>query len=271
MSFLVAIPARYDSTRFPGKPLALIAGEPMIIQVLRGVLKEKRVRHIAVMTDDDRIRLCVQKFADSVSGSIKIEAVMTKKECPTGTDRIREGLSILENQGQKFNFVLNVQGDEPLISAIHLGPIIDAFLSDASLHMATLGTRLERRDLSNMNVVKVIFDKNQNAIYFSRFAIPFSRMTEDQLNFDTQDKLVSEKECVLKHIGLYGYAVGFLNEFCKTPMSFLEKAESLEQLRALSMGYKIRVLPVNQLTLGIDTPEDLKYLNEKIEQGQIKL
>ena len=111
MNFLVAIPARFESTRFPGKPLALIDGVTMIERVIRGVLTEKRVSHIAVMTDDARIKECVEKFTKSVEQKIKIEAVMTSKDCATGTDRIHEGLIQLEQQGQKFDFVLNVQGD----------------------------------------------------------------------------------------------------------------------------------------------------------------
>ena len=271
MNFLVAIPARFESTRFPGKPLALIDGVTMIERVIRGVLTEKRVSHIAVMTDDARIKECVEKFTKSVEQKIKIEAVMTSKDCATGTDRIHEGLIQLEQQGQKFDFVLNVQGDEPLINAYHLAPIVDAFFNNRQLQMATLGTALERRELANPNVVKVLRDQNQNAIYFSRFSIPFSRMPEDQLKFDVNDKLQSEDESVLKHIGLYGYAVSFLKEFCKAPTGYLERAECLEQLRALSMGCKIKVMHVNQLTLGIDTPADLEYLNEKIKAGQIAL
>lgn len=271
MNYLVAIPARYESTRFPGKPLAKIDGVPMIERVLRGVLTENRVSHVAVMTDDVRIQSCIEKFSEVHGLRNKIQAVMTSKNCETGTDRIHEGLIQLQKQGLNFDFVLNVQGDEPLINSKHLGPIIDAFLENPQLQMATLGTALERRELTNPNVVKVIRDQNHNAIYFSRFSIPFSRMSEDQLKFDQDEKLQSEDHCVLKHIGLYGYSVNFLNAFCKTPVGYLERAESLEQLRALSMGCQIKVMQVNQLTLGIDTPADLEYLNLKIKAGQIVL
>lgn len=261
MKTLVAIPARYKSTRFPGKILALIQGRPMIEWVVRGVQKSTFAKDIVVMTDDQRIYDVVQK----ISGA---SAVMTSENCQTGTDRIFEGLAVLEKQGRTFDYVINVQGDEPLISDRHLDPIFKKISAEKNLQMLTLGTRIARSEIHNPNNVKVIMDQNNKAIYFSRFPIPFSREKEDSIGFDEQGRL--KDRSVLKHIGLYGYSVEFLKTFCATKMSTLEKSESLEQLRALSLGAAIHVLETDQITIGIDTPDDLKNIESRIKSGEIK-
>lgn len=262
MKTLVAIPARYKSTRYPGKILALIQGRPMIEWVVRGVQKSGHAKDIVVMTDDQRIFDVVQKIPD-------VEVVMTSENCQTGTDRIFEGLGVLEKQGRTFEYVINVQGDEPLISDLHLDPVFEKINSEKNLQMLTLGTRITRAEIQNPNCVKVILDQNNKAIYFSRFPIPFSRENESLVGFDGQDRL--QDSSVLKHIGLYGYSVGFLKTFCATKMSLLEKSESLEQLRALSLGASIHVLETDQMTIGIDTPEDLKNIENRIKSGEIKV
>ena len=186
---------------------------------------------------------------------------MTSEKCETGTDRIFDGLQRLEKLGKTYDYVINVQGDEPLISDLHLNPIFEKINSDASIQMITLGTPLKSEDIANMNCVKVVLDKNSDAIYFSRFPIPFSR----------QKEMKADDHSVLKHVGLYGYSVQFLKQFCATPMTMIEKAESLEQLRALYLGVKIRVVETKHMSIGIDTPDDLKMIEEKIKIGEIKI
>lgn len=262
MKTLVAIPARYKSTRFPGKILAQIQGRPMIEWVVRGVQKSSFAKDIVVMTDDRRIFDVVEK----ISGA---SAVMTSENCQTGTDRIFEGLSVLEKQGRSFEFVINVQGDEPLINHNHLDPIFKKIKLEKNLQMLTLATRITRSEIHNPNSVKVILDQNNKAIYFSRFPIPFSREKEDLIGFD-HNGLLNDKS-ILKHIGLYGYSTAFLRTFCTAKMSLLEKSESLEQLRALSLGAPIHVLETEQITIGIDTPEDLNTIENRIKNGEIEL
>ena len=261
MKTLVAIPARYGSTRFPGKILAHINGRPMIEWVVRGVQKSASAKDIVVMTDDQRIYDVVLKIPGT-------HVVMTSENCPTGTDRIFEGLAVLEKQGRTFDYVINVQGDEPLISNLHLDPIFKKINAEKDLQMLTLGTPITASEIQNPNCVKVILDQNKNAIYFSRFPIPFSREKEQVVGFDQQGRL--NDRTVLKHIGLYGYSVAFLKTFCRTKMSVLEKSESLEQLRALSLGVAIHVLETDQISIGIDTPEDLNSIENKIKSGEIK-
>lgn len=266
MKTLVAIPARFKSTRFPGKILAQIQGRPMIEWVVRGVQKSADAKDIVVMTDDQRIFDVVQKIP---GGHGQVSAVMTSEDCSTGTDRIFAGLGVLEKQGRTYDYVVNVQGDEPLISNLHLDPIFKKINSEKNLQMLTLGTRITRSEIQNPNCVKVVTDSNSKAIYFSRFPIPFSREKEDVVGFDAQDRL--RDTSVLKHIGLYGYSVAFLKTFCATKMSLLEKSESLEQLRALSLGVAIHVLETDQISIGIDTPEDLINIENRIKSGEIKI
>ncbi len=265
--FLVAIPARFESTRFPGKPLALVHGLPMIVQVIQAVFKEPRVSDVAVLTDDERIRECVEKNHSQLNLSThqKVHLVMTAKSHPSGTDRIYEGVQKLAELGERFDFVVNVQGDEPMIQTDHLSPVIDLFFKNPNLQMATIATPLKTDEIANPNVVKVVRDYQGNGLYFSRHAIPFTRMTVEQVEKDDQGRVKPasgiESGAVLKHIGLYGYSVSFLKTFCETKPSFLERAESLEQLRALSLGVRIQVVQVDRASIGVDTPEDLDKIN----------
>lgn len=254
MRTLVAIPSRFQSSRFPGKPLALINGKPMIEWVVRGVLKSKFVKDVMVLTDDQRIFDFVSQLSD-------VKPLMTSEQCETGTDRLFDGLKRLEKLGKAYDYVINVQGDEPLISDLHLNPIFEKIIAEPNIQMITLGTPLMADEIQNMNCVKVLLDKNSDAIYFSRFPIPFSRHKA----IDTNDRTV------LKHVGLYAYSVDFLKQFCATPMTTIEKAESLEQLRALHLGAKIRVVEAQHISIGIDTPDDLKMIEEKIKIGEIKI
>jgi len=220
------IPARYGSTRFPGKPIVPIEGKPLIEHVYRQVEKARQVGHILVATDDERIRQVVERF-----GGV---AVMTRKDHSSGTDRLAEAANDLDPD----TLIVNVQGDEPMIEP----HVIDQAVSAAQVRNAdvvTIMTPLDPSTADDPNRVKVVVDQNGNALYFSRSKIP-SRGT------------------TFLHIGLYAYRVQFLKLFTKLDPTPLEQAERLEQLRALEHGYRIRVVEVESESWGIDTPEDLK-------------
>ncbi|AZZ37682.1 3-deoxy-manno-octulosonate cytidylyltransferase [Bdellovibrio sp. qaytius] len=235
MKIIAVIPARYASTRFPGKPLVKLKDKPLIQWVVEGAKSAKLVQEIYVATDDQRIADVVKACGGNV--------LMTRSECPTGTDRIFEATKDLQ-----FDVVLNIQGDEPQITAEYIDLLAKAFLDQPGLDMATLAHPIALEDIENPNAVKVIKNANNEAIYFSRFAIPYSR-----------EKVGAQPVCE-KHIGLYGYTKTFLNKFCNSEQSAIEKAESLEQLRALHLGAKIKVLSVKKPIQGVDTPEDLAKL-----------
>lgn len=238
LKIIAVIPARFGSTRFPGKPLEKLKGKPLLQWAVEGARTSAQVEKIYVATDDARIQvLCEQ---------IKVECLMTRADCPTGTDRLFEATRHLD-----FDVVLNIQGDEPLINQSYIDPLVEAFKQQPDLDMATLAHPLSREDLDNKNAVKVIINKNAEAIYFSRFPIPYSRDNE-------KEGLVLKT--ALKHIGLYGYTCEFLQKFCSSPQAEIEKYESLEQLRALYLGAKIKVLQVEKPTYGVDTVEDLQKL-----------
>lgn len=226
------IPARFGSTRFPGKPLALIRGKPMILWVLEAAKGSQLLSRTLVATDDERIR----KVVTEAGG----EAVMTASELPSGTDRIHAAIG-----GIPADIVVNIQGDEPLIEPSRIDDLVRPLVEDGELEMSTLATDLHASELDNPNVVKVLVDRKGNALYFSRFPLPYSRQTRP------------EKPVSLRHLGLYAYRRGFLDRFCALPPSALERAEALEQLRALEDGARIRVVKTSSLSLGVDTPEDL--------------
>lgn len=235
MNVTVIIPARYGSTRFPGKPLATILGKPMIQHVYENVSASTLVNEVIVATDDERIKKVVEGF--------KGKCFLTTKDHATGTDRIAEVA-----EGLNTDIVVNVQGDEPLISADLIETLIQPFLSDETLQMATLKTKINQsEDIENPNVVKVITNKDHHAIYFSRSTIPYNR---EKINID-----------YFKHIGVYAYRRSFLFDYIKLPESLLEKAESLEQLRAIENGHSIYVSEVKSELIGVDVPEDV----EKVE------
>ena len=224
------IPARYNSTRFPGKPLVEIEGKPLIEHVYRRVQQARHVDRIVVATDDERIRRTVERFGGA--------AVITRNDHSSGTDRLAEAANDLPPD----TFAVNVQGDEPMIEP----EIIDQAITSARLKDAdivTLMTRLDASKADDPNRVKVVVDRNGYALYFSRSKIP-SRGT------------------TFLHIGLYVYRVRFLKLFTKLDPTPLEQAERLEQLRALEHGFRIRVVEVESESWGIDTPEDLERYME---------
>ena len=237
MKFISIIPARYASTRFPGKPLALLCGKSVIQRVyekVSGIIEETWVA-----TDDERIFNAVKDFGG--------KAVMTRNDHKSGTDRIEEAI---EKIGGNFDVVINVQGDEPFIQASQIKTVCDCF-DDPSTEIATLGKPFgnDMDAVSNPNSPKIVVDKRGYAMYFSRSIIPFVRgKDEKEWPFSYP---------FLKHIGLYAYRRNVLKEVTQLPQGELEKAESLEQLRWLENGYRIKVGLTDVETVGIDTPEDL--------------
>ncbi len=236
MKNICVIPARYASTRLPGKPLADICGKPMISRVYDRAKLAKNVSEVIVATDDERIFQAVEKNSG--------RAMMTRADHKTGTDRLAE-------VAEKFpdaDVIVNVQGDEPLIEPSLIDELIEQF-ADADLQMATVATEMtDAAEMQNPNNVKVIFDKKNNALYFSRSLIPYARN--------------EGKAKVYKHIGIYAYRRNFLLKYAKMESTPLELSESLEQLRALENGYKIRVIKSDCKFVGVDTPEDLQLVNE---------
>lgn len=240
MKFTVIIPARYSSTRFPGKPLAQLAGKPVIQHVYE---KAKSViEDVYVATDDDRIFNTVINFGG--------RAIMTRKDHKSGTDRIKEAVDKIEAEEKKmFDVVVNIQGDEPFVHKSQIETICRLF-DDKSTEIATLGKLFtSMKAVKNQNSPKIVVDNNGFAMYFSRSVIPFIRGTAPDEWFGNFP--------FLKHLGIYAYRSNVLDEITSLAQSSLEKAESLEQLRWLQNGYKIKVGLTDIETIGIDTPEDL--------------
>jgi len=240
MKFVGVIPARYASTRFPGKPLADMAGKSMIQRVYEQV--KLALDDVWVATDDDRIYDAVSSFSGNV--------VMTSTEHQSGTDRCNEAYSKI---GGEFDVVINIQGDEPFIQPSQIDTLKDCF-TDNGVQIATLVKPFIQKDgfdvLFNPNSPKVVLNKNQEAVYFSRSIIPYIRNTPHTEWLD--------KHIFYKHIGMYAYRTDVLHEITKLEVSLLEKAESLEQLRWVENGYKIKVGVTDIETIGIDTPEDME-------------
>ena len=231
---LTVIPARYDSTRFPGKPLVSIKGHPMVWQVYCRAV-ESGLGHIVVATDDDRILQAVTERGG--------RAMLTSSEHQSGTDRCGEVLKKMMAEGEKFDFVINLQGDEPFIQPQQLQILTESLTKNT---ISTLVKKIEdKSQLDNPNIVKVVWsEQNLNAIYFSRLPIPYLR--DKTLDFT-----------FYKHIGLYGFDAELLLKLTELQPSRLEKAESLEQLRWLENGFTIKVKETTLETFGIDTVEDL--------------
>ncbi|MCI6086830.1 MAG: 3-deoxy-manno-octulosonate cytidylyltransferase [Selenomonas sp.] len=233
---LCVIPARYASTRLPGKPLKDIAGEPMICRVYDRASLAQRTEATVVATDDKRIETVVEAHGG--------HAVMTKKDHPTGTDRLAEVAEKLPD----YDLIINVQGDEPLIDPDLIDSLAAAFDDDPELQMATVKTEIaDEAEQANPNNVKVVTDKNGYALYFSRSLLPYPR---HHLGIP-----------VYKHIGIYAYKRDFLLKYAKLEPTPLERAESLEQLRALENGYRIKVIETTSRFVGVDTEEDLAEVN----------
>jgi len=239
--FAGIIPARYASTRFPGKPLVMIGNKPMVERVYEQALKSLTM--VFVATDDERIFEAVGKFGG--------KAVMTSPEHFSGTDRCAEAVDkIMKEIGEKIDVVINIQGDEPFIQPEQID-LLKLCFNDKTVQIATLIRKAAAgEDIFNPNQPKVILDNDGNAIYFSRAAIPYIR--------DYEGQEWSARHVYYKHIGLYAYKTEVLKKITKLQRSFLEKAESLEQNRWIENGFKIRCATTEWESFGIDTPEDLK-------------
>jgi 3-deoxy-manno-octulosonate cytidylyltransferase (CMP-KDO synthetase) len=240
MKTAVVIPSRYSSSRFVGKPLAIIKGKPLIQHTLERVKLCKEVDFISVATDDKRIFNTIKTFGFKV--------FMTPKTCKSGTDRIA---FLAKKELNNYNVFINVQGDEPLIEPNLVDELVRSFKKDKTLEYVTAAFKIkDEQSVNNPNVVKVVFDKKGYALYFSRSPIPSNR-----------DNI---KTNYYKHIGIYGYKKEFLLSFSKSTISILEKTENLEQLRALENSKKIKVIITENDSIGIDTPEDVLKVEKRL-------
>lgn len=253
MNITAVIPARYASTRFPGKALAEIGGKPMIQHVFERTARASLVNGVIVATDDERICQVVNAFGGVCR--------MTSPDHETGTDRLAEVAA-----GLDADIVVNVQGDEPLIEPAMIDQAIRPFLDDPSLKMGTLKTRIRcLHDFLSPNAVKVVTGSDGNALYFSRSPLPFFR---DKWKDLKDESFASGKLLCYKHVGLYVFRRDFLLEFAAMSPTFLETSEKLEQLRALENGVKIRVVETEFESIGVDTPEDLAKARERFKSIQ---
>lgn len=233
MKIVGVIPARWGSTRFEGKVLATIAGKPMIQHVWERSLKSRKLHDLIIACDDKRVFSIVEGFG--------AKCVMTSPKHQSGSDRIAEVVKDLD-----VDIIINVQGDEPLIHHSVIDDLADCLVEDKSADMATVIKFFGKgEDVTNPNVVKVVIDENQYALYFSRSVIPFNREGKSSVSY-------------CKHLGIYAYRKDFLLKFKNLPQSHLEKVEQLEQLRALEAGYKIKTVLTEIQTAGVDVPSDIK-------------
>ncbi len=245
MKIVAVIPARYKSSRFEGKPLAEIMGKPMIKHVYENVMKSSMLSDVIIATEDRRIYDVCRGFGANV--------VMTKESHQTGTDRIIEVVN-----GISADVILNIQGDEPLVNAEIIEALIKPLKEDDTVLYTSVKTPIySYEEFIDPNNVKVVVDKNDYGIYFSRSPVPYDR--EKALSFKDFKGIFG-----YKHLGFYGYTRDFLVEFGKMPASYLEKKEMLEQLRAIENGYRIKVETVGAATIPVDVPDDIKKVENFI-------
>ncbi|MGL1932902.1 MAG: 3-deoxy-manno-octulosonate cytidylyltransferase [Desulfotalea sp.] len=241
------IPARYESNRFRGKPLALIDGKPMIQHVVERALQVPVISKVYVATDDMRIADCVKGFGG--------EYVLTRDDHVSGSDRLAEAaekLGLSEN-----DVIVNIQGDQPLFEADIVASVVQPLLDEPDLPMSTLIYKIIRpEEIDDPNHVKTVFDVNNNALYFSRSTIPFQRNPEE-----------GYIPTYYKHLGFYAYRKGFLLTFVSLPEGEWERLEKLEQLRALENGYRIKVVVTEHDSIEVDTPDDLKRVEKYIQSS----
>lgn len=246
MDVIGVIPARYSSTRFQGKVLADLLGKPMIQHVWERAKQALLLEDLIIACDDERIAKVTQDFGAKV--------VMTAKAHASGTDRIIEVVNPIE-----VRIVINIQADEPLIHPMMIDAVAQALLDDNAVLMATMMRKIDNpTDLADPNVVKVVVDKNNFALYFSRAAIPYH----------AKGSQISSPACY-KHIGLYAYTKDFLFTFKNLPASNLEEIERLEQLRVLEEGFRIKVIETKYDTIGVDTPQDLEKVKPYLREEKI--
>ena len=239
---IAIIPSRYGSSRFEGKPLALVAGKTMIQRVYEQAQKSKAVSKTVVATDDDRILSAVESFGG--------QAVMTSDTCRSGTDRVAETTGILNIEPDEI--IINIQGDQPVFNPLTIDEMISPFANDPELVMSTLAFKIkDKREITDPKDVKVTFDHNGFAMYFSRAQIPYPRDKETTVDF-------------YKHLGFYAYKKNFLDKLVALPTGTCENIEKLEQLRVLEFGYRIKVVITKYDSLEIDLPCDIKRIEETL-------
>jgi len=244
MKIVVIIPARYQSTRFEGKALALIAGRPMVQWVYERSVQAERVDDVAVATDNQRIVDVVEGFGG--------KAIMTSDENRSGTDRVAEAAAIMGLAPD--DIIINVQGDQPLLDPRSLDQVVSPFFTEADIEMSTLGFPIENeREITDPKDIKVVFDQKGFALYFSRSTIPFCR--DPGIEFDTY-----------KHLGIYAYTRRFLEVYRSLPVGKLEEIEKLEQLRAIEYGHPIRVVVTPYDSPEVDLPVDIERIERKMKQ-----
>lgn len=243
---LGVIPARFGSTRFPGKPLHPILGKPLLQWVIEGVRTSKTLTKLIVATDDQRILELAKRCG--------VEAQMTNSDLPTGSDRVWAVA-----QEEDCDVVVNIQGDEPLINGTVIDQLVAPFESRSDLEMSTLGRTLTEEDLMSPQTAKIVLSENGEALYFSRLPIPYTRQAFSPVRHEEGGHFV------LKHLGVYAYSKEFLKRYCERGPVLLEMAESLEQLRALYMGARIQVIHVNHESWGVDTPEDVLKVEDRLK------
>jgi len=240
---IAIIPARYKSNRFPGKPLALINGKPMIQHVVERAENVDILSRVVVATDDDRIAACVTSYGG--------EYVMTRSDHVSGTDRLAEAAEALGVS--EHDIVVNIQGDQPLFPPEIIRQITLPLLEDPALPMSTLIYKIVRKEeITDPNHVKTVFDRDNYALYFSRSAIPFQRNPDE------------DSPTYYKHLGFYAYRKGFLLTFVALPEGEWERFEKLEQLRALEFGYKIKVVLTEHDSVEVDTQDELARVEQLI-------
>lgn len=247
MKTLAVLPSRFAATRFPGKPLALIAGKPMIQWVWEAARAARGVNRVVVATDDERIQSAVHDFNG--------EVVMTDPALPSGTDRVAMALASLD---EAFDVVLNLQGDEPAMHPETIAALVKLMAENPELPMGTAACAFSDPDeLFNPNAVKVVVDDRKRALYFSRSPIPYLRNAKS-FECDFRPWLQSDQlQHFKRHLGLYAYRPEILRAFTKLPPHPLEQIEMLEQLRALAAGIAIGVAETPHISLGVDTPADI--------------
>ena len=244
MRIVGVIPSRWGSTRFPGKSLHPILGKPLVAWVIAAAQRSKLLQEVLVATDDARI-------ADAVKGT-GARAVMTRPDHPSGTDRVAEAAQPADD-----DIIVNIQGDEPLIDPAVIDALAQSLVSNPHWSMATVACPITHtRDLEARSVVKVVVDREGGALYFSRLPIPCTRDGAPDLN----------SGLYLRHIGIYAYRGAFLKRLVKEPPCALEKAESLEQLRAMYLGGRIAVIVAKEAGVGVDTPEDVGYVEAALRK-----
>ena len=246
MKKVIIIPARLDSSRLPKKVLLDLKGKTVIQRVYEQCLKVKNVNGVYVATDSIEIKEVCETFTNNV--------IITKSTHKSGTDRIGEAVSAID-----CDIVINVQGDEPFIEPSLIEALVNSF-SNSEISMSSAMSKINNvKDLQNTNVVKVVTDLHNNALFFSRSLIPFPR---DVKEISTANEVIEESQ-FFRHIGIYGYRKDFLLHFVNLEQSYLEKVEKLEQLRALENGFKIKMIEANSSLIGIDTQEDYEEALKK--------